>query len=309
MIARRNESIFIGVLFGAVTLTLIFSGSSSRNSSFNDDVSSVITKRVYYNDFKVDSHNAGQYGVIYPKLTERVFNDFDIASKVCGFHKCFFLSKTYENCGYLVTPRGLLPNSKQSYELAKKMEEKDSAFLQPLLTAPELVHLSQEMSEKLGERHYENQMFEPGEIVVSKSRNIHDAVVMGCNMKNGKNSDELKNLLPQWIEEAEDPDLFFYNFRNSLHATKLALQDHPCLFLDMHVMVDKHGSAHNIDLDRCYHSDEQQPTEEMVKCINSLSFLQRMAEHLVKKQTEERNALERQALEKQALEKQKLENN
>lgn len=290
MIARPNESIIICIVLGAVTLTIIFAGLSSRPSSSNDDVTSVISKHVYYKGYKVDSQPAGEYRANYPKLTGHVFNDFDIDSKVCGNHKCFFLSKTYGKFGYLVTTRDLLPNSEKTYELAKKLEKND-LVIQPLLTPPELVPLSQEMAEKLGERNDKNQLFETGEIVVNRSRAIKDAVVMGCHMENGKDSEELKKILPQWIKEAEDPDQFRRNFQVSLHATKMALQENPCLFRDMHVMVDKHGSVYHIDLDRCYHTDELPPAEEMIKCINSLIYLKKKVAGLAVVENIEREKL------------------
>lgn len=219
-----------------------------------------------------------------------IYSDFNFESKMCGFLKCFFLSKQDDSFGYLLGPTRLYQESIKTFAFAKRMEEEDSID-QPLLTPPALVPLSQSMSLKIGTIKFKDQYFEPDEVVVSKVRAIkNEPVVSGCNIANGKTSEKLKKRLPQYIEKSPNPTIFLANFLRSMAATKKTIMKNTCLFLDMQVMVDNLGYVHHIDLDRCFQfGNKKVPEDQIEVCMNSLTYLEILAKDLAGKEEKRRN--------------------
>jgi len=187
-----------------------------------------------------------------------VFDDMDFQAfennPLCGSAKCFFLSKSNNEFGYLVIHPSLFHNGKESYKFAKRLEDEYQLDLQ--LFPPELVPLSTSMAAKFSEygqietehNRYENIR----EIVVQKMRTIeNDAVLVGCNPTGGKTNQLLLAKLPDLIKESPG-DSFYQNLKSSIEQTKKILVEHPLLFNDRQVLIDRFCNVHHMHFDRVF---------------------------------------------------------
>lgn len=220
-----------------------------------------------------------------------VFNDFDFDSfddfKKCGYRKCFFLSKSNADFGYVVGHPSFFDKDLQAYELAKRLEEEDG-INQPNTSPPEIVPMNAVVISEIGEnRRFQNTN---NSLVVSKVHTIKDdAILIGCEMhvKNGKNTEKLKLELPYIIRMNEDAAGFYRNFKESIETTKNILIKAPGLFNDMQIMVDKFGSVHHIDFDRAFQRNTPVPEDKIKTCFESLDDLVTMTLELLRAREKE----------------------
>lgn len=224
-----------------------------------------------------------------------VFYDFDFDSfdneNKCGYRKCFFLSKSEANLGYVVGHPNYFDLDLKAYELAKRLE-KENGVNQPNVSPPEIVTLDTFVGSEIREN---TRYQDTNAIVVSKVRVIgDDAIMMGCDRKSKgtkigatKTTAKLRSALPRIVATSEDAVGFYLNFERSVKTTKEILIKVPGLINDMQVMVDKLGKFYEIDLDRAL----QRPTvpEDMTKrCFKSLDNLVALTRDLVRiRETEE----------------------
>lgn len=258
--------LFFKVALSAVFLTLLMTTRTGVGSSGSlqkpDDLKSVERKAT-----QLDKTS--------------VFQDFDFGSfdnsKKCGYRKCFFLSKSNTDFGYVVGHPSFFDVDLKAYELAKRLEKEDGAN-QPNVSPPEIVTLDAFVGPEIRENsRYQDE----NSIVVSKVHAIRpDAILMGCDGKikskvrhTTKTTRMLKSALPRIIARSEDALGFYLNFEKSIKTTKDILIKVPGLINDMQVLVDKFGNFYQIDLDRAFQRNPNVPEDKTKRCFDSLDNL------------------------------------
>ena len=213
-----------------------------------------------------------------------VFNDMDFEAfekePLCGFSKCFFLSKSNNEFGYLVLHPVKFINGVKSYELAKRLEEEYQVDLG--LFPPEMVPLSRSMAAKFSEygklKHKNHNRYENvNKISVQKMRRIpNDAVLVGCNKEC---FGHFLEKIPDFIKETPG-DSFYQNMKSSFEQTKKMYFEHPQLLHDMQFMVDRFGKVHHMDFDRVLQPGAKKTGEWIDKCYGRMDKLVRMSHDL-----------------------------
>jgi len=244
----RNISLFpISVNISFLTNSTTISTMSPTTSSTND-----VTE-----EFRIV--NTTQWGML------EFFNDFNLTNIHCGMSKCFFLSRSRMDMGYLVAKK---KDSHYKMEKAWKMGNKlrDRYNVSHFMAAPpRSLRLTSKGITFLNQADREAKWkYTDDQISIQECYKFpKDSVTIGCfSGKVQKSLEGLDELLKVVVEKKK----FAQEFSKSMSRVKKMAEERNCLFLDFQVLVDKEGRMYNMDLDRCW----SQLMKNTPRCLRNL---------------------------------------
>lgn len=185
----------------------------------------------------------------------------------CGWHKCFFHSKSSDQIGYLVArstgksnsaKRKRLESLDSAWQLAKHLEQEYN--IHHFLIAPPInvtvskslaSRLNQNLKSETARQRFKKRRFPKGSTAfVEKVKPApNHTLLIGC--KDSK-LNLFKKVVDKFVLRVKDKESFIRNFKESFANLREILHKEPCLLYDFQVVIDTSGNLYHLDFDRCF---------------------------------------------------------
>lgn len=232
--------------------------------------------------------------------------DLDTSKQInCGWHKCFYPSKSDRHFGYLIARaiassgyrrRGRLQSLESAWQLAKHLEN-EYGMKHFLLAPPINITVNKRLSSLLNVNlksetnspQFRRRAFRlgmPAFVQKVKTAPKH-TLLIGCKDSKVAIFDKA---VEKFVGHIHNKTSFVQHFTANFADARDLLHKEPCLLLDFQVLVDTRGTVYHLDFDRCFkgRSGDRKhgPKPEKVKeseCFLALEMFERKVIRAVEK--------------------------
>lgn len=255
--------------------------------------------------------------VTYPSASEQpldLFNPDDLAGSKrvpCGWHKCFFRSKSNPQVGYLIArstemssreKKKRLQSLDLAYQLAKHLEQEYN--IRHFLIAPPISltvdkslesRMNNNLKSETNRKNFKKRRFPKGSVAFAekvKPAPSH-ALLIGCKESKLK---LFHKVVDKFISRVHDKESFARQLTKSFAELRTVLLHEPCLLYDFQVLIDVKGNLYHLDFDRCFSMRTAKKKKGLSSknvsqssCFKSLGKIERRVYHSIDKQHADAN--------------------